>query len=280
MQTTARCLVLASALAVVGCSREDHSPSSTRIEARSSAGGEATTARGPGQHVARRAMLEVHATYRVSVDSARETTEAVRRVTAFTEAHDGWVQSSSVSDSGEAGTLTLRVAPDALGELRATLGQLAGGGRAVSEQIRRTDVTDALMDLDARLRVARATETRLLTLLDQRTGTLADVLAVERSLGEQRTLIEQMESEQRAAQGRVDLATVEVWLDRSALASHAPLSRQASLALRDGLATARSLTVGVLTLGLRAGPSLALVALGLLAMVAAVRAATRARQSG
>jgi len=239
--------------------------------------GEASASRGPAQHVARRAMLEVHATYRVRVDSAREATAAVQRITAFTDAHGGWVQSSSLDESGASGSVTLRVAPDALGELRSTLGRLSGDGRAVREQVRRTDVTDALMDLDARLRVARATEARLLSLLDQRTGTPADVLAVQRSLAEQRTLIEQMESEQRAAQGRVDLATVEVWLERDALEAHAPLTHQASSAVRDGLSAARWLLVGVMAIGLRAVPSLGLIALAVWLTRAAWRVANRAR---
>ncbi len=276
MQTTARCLVLAGTLAFVGCSDREHSPPSATA-AQHANGGESSVSRGPGQHVARRAMLEVHATYRVRVDSAREATAAVQRITAFTDAHGGWVQSSSLDESGASGSVTLRVAPDALGELRSTLGRLSGDGRAVREQVRRTDVTDALMDLDARLRVARATETRLLGLLDQRTGTLADVLAVERSLAEQRTVIEQMESEQRTAQGRVDLATVEIWLEHDALASHSPLTHQASVAVRDGFSAARWLVVGGVAIGLRVGPSLALIALAVWLTRATWRIAHRAR---
>ncbi len=276
MQNTARCLVLASALAVVGCAAREHSPPVATTAQRPTSG-ESTTSRGPGQHVARRAMLEVHATYRVRVDSPREATAAVQRITSFTDAHGGWVQSSSLDESGASGSVTLRVAPDALGELRSALGRLSGDGRAVREQVSRTDVTDALMDLDARLRVARATETRLLTLLDQRTGTLADILAVERSLADQRTLIEQMESEQRTAQGRVDLATVEIWLEHDALGTHAPLTRQASAAVRDGLTAARWLLVGGVALGLRVAPSLALIALAVWLTRATWRLAHRAR---
>lgn len=259
MTTTTRRLVLVGSLALAGCAGERAEPSAPA--ARVAAVDGTPSSRGPAQHVARRAMLEVHASYRVPVGSPRETAEALRRVTAFADAHEGWVQSSALDEAGDSGLVTLRVPPDALGELRATLGRLASDGHAVREQIRRTDVTDALADLDARVRVARATETRLLALLDQRTGTLADVLAVERSLAEQRTLIEQLESEQRGAQGRVDLATVEVRLERAVVGGQASLSRQLAAATRDGLSAARAFSTGLVLAALRAGPSLAIVAL-------------------
>src|SRR6185436_4221729 len=96
-----------------------------------------------------------------------------------------------------------------LGAVRAALG---AGGTIARESVQTTDVTDALADLDARLRSAREEEKRLLKLLEERTGSLNDVLASERALAGVRERIEQLEAQQRVAQGRVDLATVDVWL--------------------------------------------------------------------
>lgn len=252
---TAHRLVLVGALALGGCAENRHGNSASATSS------SAPSNRGPAQHVARRAMLEVRASYRVPVGSAREAAEALRRVSDFAESHEGWVQSSSLDAAGDEGSVTLRVPPDALAALRETLGRVAVPGRSVREQLQRTDVTDALADLDARVRVARATETRLLALLEQRTGTLSDVLAVERSLAEQRTTIEQLESEQRAAHGRVDLATVEVRFERQAVDRDAPLGQQVSAAAREGVSMARAFVVGLLLAALRAGPVLAVLAL-------------------
>ncbi|TAK19942.1 MAG: DUF4349 domain-containing protein [Myxococcaceae bacterium] len=255
-----RILVL-SALAVLGCASEGRP---TRVAA--DEGRTPVTVTGPGQHVARRAMLEVHASFWVRAGSARATADAARAMATFAEQHQGWVQSSSLQESGVSGQVTLRVPPETLGALRATLTRLGGGHGALREQVTRTDVTDALMDLDARLRVARATEARLLALLDQHGGALADVLAVERALAEQRTHIEQLESVQRGAQGRVDLATVEVWFEREVLDMRAPLGQQMTAAAREGLEAARSVGVGGVLFALRVGPALlmllALAALG------------------
>lgn len=252
MKPSLRPVLLLLALATAGCAMGDRSapPSAATQPAAARPDAPGT---GPGQHVARRAMLEVRASFRVPMASAREVTDAVRRMGAFAEQHQGWVQSSTVDESGASGQVTLRVPPDALGELRAALARAAGSHGAVREQVTRTDVTDALMDLDARLRVARATEARVLALLDQR-GALADVLAVERALAEQRTQIERMESEQRSAQGRVDLATVDVWFVRNPVDLRAPLGGQLAAAAKDGVDAARAFAVGGALLALRAGP--------------------------
>jgi hypothetical protein len=250
--STLRRVLVLCALGALGCSEVRRGP----VEAR--ADHPATT--GPGQHVARRALLEVRATFWVRAGSPRATADAARALAAFAEQREGWVQSSALDDAGASGQVTLRVPPDALGELRAALGRVGGGRGAVREQVTRTDVTDAIADLDARLRVARATEARLLALLDQRGAALADVLAVERSLSEQRTRIEQLESEQRGAHGRVDLATVDVRFEREAVDLGAPLGQQASAAARDGVEAARAVAVGGVLFALRAGPVLAMLA--------------------
>lgn len=230
-------------------------------EAPSGAAPATASSRGPAAPVRRRAALEIRATFTLDVDSDERAATLGRQLAAFAEAHDGWVQSSSLGDGGGA-HVVLRVPPDSLGALRATLAR-AAGAEGFRESTSATDVTDALADLDARLRAARLSETRLLALLEQRTGALADVLAVERSLEEVRTRIEQLEAEQRGAQGRVDRATVEVWLRQDALDVRAPLGRQVTAAARDGVRALRVVAVGSLLLALRAGPLLlALAALG------------------
>lgn len=115
----------------------------------------------------------------------------------------------------------------------------AHGVGTLHEQTRAVDVTEALADVDARLH--------------------DDVLAVERSLGDVRARIEQLEAEARNAHGRVDLATVDVELTVSRDALPATLPAQARVALRDGVVGARTMVSLLLLFALRAGPSLALL---------------------
>jgi hypothetical protein len=213
---------------------------------------------GPAGPARRRAALEVRATFRLQVPSADRTAALARELSALTEASGGYVESASLGDD-RLTRLVLRVPPDQIASLRRVLAR-AAGREALHEELTSTDVTEALADLDARLRTHRAAEARLLALLEQRTGALADVLAVERSLVEVRERIERLEAEQRGAQGRVDLATVTVQVERVGDLLSAPLGRQAAEALHDGVTAARVLLLGLLLGALRALPALLVIA--------------------
>ena len=68
------------------------------------------------------------------------------------------------------------------------------------------------MDLAARLSNARKTEERLTEILAQRTGKLADVLAVEEEISRVRETLERLEAELKSLQNRVSYATLQVEL--------------------------------------------------------------------
>lgn len=74
-----------------------------------------------------------------------------------------------------------------------------------------TDVTDRLVDLDARLSNLRAERDRLRTLFDRANDT-EDVILVEERLSEVQGEIERLEARKRALENRVALATVTVEL--------------------------------------------------------------------
>ena len=74
------------------------------------------------------------------------------------------------------------------------------------------EVTQQHQDLAIRLQNARETEERFRAILEQRTGKLADVLAVEEGIARVRGEIEGMEAEQKALEHRVDFAAVEIRL--------------------------------------------------------------------
>jgi hypothetical protein len=99
--------------------------------------------------------------------------------------------------------------------LDAALAALRQTGRVEQETLGSGDVTDRYRDLTVRIANSRREEERLVELLAMRTGTLADVLAVEQALGRVRGEIERMESEERATKGRVDLAAITLQLSEN-----------------------------------------------------------------
>ena len=160
---------------------------------------------------------------------------------------------ASPTDAGRTLTATLRVpAP----QLDATLAELRRLGHVDNESQSGEDVTAQSVDLDARLSNARHTEERLTDLLRQRTGNLADVLAVEKELDSTRGEIERMEAEQKALATRVAYATVNLTLTEGHAASAASTLSRLRTAAADGF---HSLAVGIVavTLFLLAwGPSI------------------------
>lgn len=91
-----------------------------------------------------------------------------------------------------------------------TLAALRAIGVVTSESQNGEDVTQQSVDLDARLGNARASEARLKTILEQRTGRLSDVLDVEREISRVRGEIERMEAERKNLDGRIQFAAIEV----------------------------------------------------------------------
>jgi hypothetical protein len=89
-------------------------------------------------------------------------------------------------------------------------------------------VTQQHEDLDQRLKTARDTEERFRTILQQRTGTVSDVLQVEEEIARVRGDIESMEAEQANLEHRVDFASI----DLSIGAEPGPISGAAPLSVR------------------------------------------------
>jgi len=130
-------------------------------------------------------------------------------------------------------TITLRVRSDRLG---AALAQLRELGTVVAEQQRGDDVTDQIVDLEARLKVERRMEQEMLGLLDERVKSpLKDVLELRSQLGELRRSIEKMVATQVQVERLVSLARIVVTI-------HVPLKpptaeSEAEKASKDSLQT-------------------------------------------
>lgn len=136
------------------------------------------------------------------------------------------IERIATEHGGEIAALDVSGAPPQPRSLRATLripaarldaalAALRQTGRVEQETLGSDDVTDRYRDLTVRIANSRREEERLVELLAMRTGTLADVLAVEQALGRVRGEIERMESEERATKGRVDLATITLQLSEN-----------------------------------------------------------------
>ena len=189
-------------------------------------------------------------------DGVRQTVEGI------VAAAGGFVdQMTATGDAGSARALrgTLRIPSDRLGEVADRLRRL---GQVVEDTQGSEDVADQLVDLDARLASARATERRLTELLRNRTGKLSDVLDVERELARVRLDIERLDAEAANIGRRVSYATltIEIVEERKAGFDPGPLSLASRfrIAAADGLESALESVAWTLLFLLRAGPFLLL----------------------
>ena len=139
-------------------------------------------------------------------DAARDQIDAIVREAG------GYVDSTRVSHTeGQVSqaTLVLRVPSAQLGDLMPRLRAL---GEVQTETTDAADITDQYVDVAARLESARALEKRLHELTATRTGTVAEVLEVERELARIRGEIEQYEGRIRLWDDQVALGTLTVQL--------------------------------------------------------------------
>lgn len=262
-------LSFALALAGAGCAKRDaggaHGRASSVTQGPAATPGaprDATksAATNPATNAPRRQLLEIQASFELGLASGTTLQAATTPLVALVEARGGYVEESELAGGAQAqGRLVMRVPTAALGELRARLAQ---GGSVLRESQTAKDVTDAIADVDARRSSAAAEEARLLKLLDEKTGTLADVLAVEKALADVRERIERLDAEARVAKGRVELATVTIVLRPAAVSdADRTFAERVGEAAREGVSTARDVVVGLTLLGLRAAPTLALLGL-------------------
>ena len=175
MHRTTLAAACAALLALAACTRSSNAPSSP-IPAR--AGGEqssvdADRARAQDRLLVRRASLDVE---------VRDPTQFAERARSLTERLGGFVAHSSRTGNGDPDDgqvqLVLRVPSDSLDTALDSLGAL---GKVRSRTVSSDDVTEEVVDLQARVTNLRASRDRLRQLVGQATA-VADVVAVEREL--------------------------------------------------------------------------------------------------
>lgn len=136
-------------------------------------------------------------------------------IAADVRARGGYVSDSTERVHGRdnetwtSGTLVLRVPAE---EFDDAMERLRSEGRVVDSRTSSEDVTDQLVDLEARLDNLRAERDRLRALYDEANET-EDVLAIQRELSSTQEEIERLEARQRSLENRVAYATITVRLN-------------------------------------------------------------------
>ncbi len=142
----------------------------------------------------------------------KEFAPAKEKLLQAVEKSGGYVGEASTAETPgqpQRADFTLRVPAEKLPALLAELRRL---GRVQNEQLSTDEVTEQVVDLEARLRNSRNTEQRLITVLNDRTGKVKDILEVEREIARTREEIERMDAQRLNLMNRVQLATVQVAL--------------------------------------------------------------------
>lgn len=106
-------------------------------------------------------------------------------------------------------TVTLRIPQE---KLEDTLEQLSELGLVRSQNIQAEDVSNQLVDFEARLKNLRKTENTLLEIMD-RSGSMGDVLQVSQELTKVRASIEQIDAQLQDLQTKVAFSTINLELE-------------------------------------------------------------------
>jgi hypothetical protein len=208
---------LAMAL-LVGCSAGSSSTDSSGSEGGSGGGAVAPEAPGPGSPAAAPdsdpdRQVVTTATASLAVD---DPAEGAQQVSELVEAAGGRVdERTELAASGEdevggaAADLVVRVPSTALTDLLADLEDL---GEVESVSVSRSDVTDTVVDLDARISALQTSAARLQALMDGAATTEA-LLAAEKALSERQEKLESLQSQRALLADQVELSTLRVHLE-------------------------------------------------------------------
>ena len=131
-----------------------------------------------------------------------------RQVETLAAQRGGWVESSDIVGEGgyRTASIGIRVPAERLNNAMDTL---RGLGRVTDEGVSSTDVTDRLIDNEARMEAWTVQEERLVVLLEN-AATVEDVIDIERRISEVRADIEQVAARQRNLENRVAASLIRV----------------------------------------------------------------------
>ncbi len=152
-------------------------------------------------------MIARTAELQIVVQQFDDARAALQSILARHQGYAAQLNVANMDNSARTLNASLRVPSQ---ELSSALNELKSLGHVAHEAQSGEEVTAEHADLLARLKNSRETETRLQDILRNRTGKVSDVLEVEEEIARVRGEIEQMESERKTLDRRVDFATINV----------------------------------------------------------------------
>lgn len=166
-----------------------------------------------------------------------------RQVEGAAAARGGWVESADIVGEGgyRTATISVRVPAERFDETMTALRSL---GIVTDEGVASQDVTEQLVDNEARMTAWRAQEERLVLLLEN-AATVEDIVDIERRISEVRTDIEYVAAAQRNLQNRVAASLIRVSLHLPRRFAADPPTGQLNLAVSDPTAAADAVTARV-----------------------------------
>ena len=189
---------------------------------------------------------------RADIEVILESVDAgIEQVTSIVRAQQGDIlelQDQRTSGDRRHAYLRLRV-PQA--QLETTLAAIGELGTVERRSITAEDVSNQLVDLQARLRNLRKSEEALLKIMD-RSGSVADVLEVARELSHVREMIEQIDAQLKNLQTQVSYSSINLSLTAEAVTapSQRPLAEKVGTTWQQATQSVSALTVSLLQIGL------------------------------
>jgi len=199
------------------------------------------SARGPSQLI-RTANLNIEVT---------DVSKSLRAATSITEGQLGDViglnDETPPSDNAvHTGTMSIRVPQY---RFEQTLDALGALGKVKSKSVNAQDVSDQLVDAQARLRNLRRTEADILKIMD-RSGNIEQVLNVTQQLGSVREQIEQLDAQIQGMQYQVAYSTINVTFTSPVVVNVPTGFALLGEAWNSALGALRDFTVSLLSLAL------------------------------
>ncbi|MEM6502562.1 MAG: DUF4349 domain-containing protein, partial [Cyanobacteria bacterium P01_C01_bin.89] len=179
----------------------------------------------------------------VRVDSVNEAVNALRTIA---QKYNGDILSLNASENGDRPSANVQLSIPQ-NTLEAALEDASLLGTVDSSTVSANDVTNQIVDADARLRNLRRTEQQYLKILD-RAGAIKDVLAVTEQLNRTRQEIEQIDAQLKSLREQVAYSTltVNVQQKQAAIALDNPLGQQLGDSWQSATRSMGDLTVGLL----------------------------------
>lgn len=140
----------------------------------------------------------------------KDVRDSVSAIIKYAESKGGFVVNSNISKQGLApyGEVTVRVPAT---EFDKGLGEVKQMGEVKSEQVNGQDVTEEYVDLQARIKNLRASESQFLQIMN-RAVKIEDVLAVQRELTNIRAQIESLQGRIKYLEQSAEMSALTVYL--------------------------------------------------------------------